>query len=176
MTEWAQIVFGWPELVALLTSVGYGVVSAVIPLVNAEAYVLASQVSAVAGAVPIGVGVGIGQTVGKFLLFYGVRRGRQFRFFRHRRAKVHDAAVGRVRTWLRTVLAKLLALVGDPRWGLPMVALAAVVGFPPLYAVALLAGATKMRTRWFVLVVLVGRVTRFVLVAAFGLNVMQFRA
>jgi hypothetical protein len=50
--------FGWPELVALLTSVGFGVVSAVVPVANAEAYVIGSQVSAVAGAVPIAVASG----------------------------------------------------------------------------------------------------------------------
>ena len=36
-----------------------------------------SQVSAVAGAVPIAVGVGIGQTLGKLLLFLSVRRGQE---------------------------------------------------------------------------------------------------
>ena len=69
-------------------------------------------------------------------------------------------------------MAKLLDLVGQERWGLPIVLLAAIVGIPPLYAVALLAGATTMRALWFVLVVLVGRVTRFVLVAS-GLNGLQ---
>jgi membrane protein YqaA with SNARE-associated domain len=34
-----------------------------------------------------------------------------------------------------------------------------------LYAVALLAGATRMPGIWFALTVLVGRITRFVLVA-----------
>ena len=67
--------FGWPELLALLTSVGFGVVSAVFPIANAEAYVIASQVSAVAGPIPIAIGVAIGQTVGKSLLFLAVRRG-----------------------------------------------------------------------------------------------------
>jgi hypothetical protein len=72
----------WGVLVAWLTSVAFGVVSAIIPVVNAEVYVLVSQVSAVAGVVPVAVGVGIGQTIGKCLLFVGVRRGRQFRFVR----------------------------------------------------------------------------------------------
>ena len=62
-------------------------------------------------------------------------------------------------------MAQLLAWSGQKRWGLPIVLLAAVVGIPPLYAVALLAGATKMSAVWFALVVLVGRVTRFVLLA-----------
>ena len=157
-------VFGWPELVALLTSVGFGAVSAVIPVVNAEAYVVGSQVSAIAGAVPIAVGVGIGQTLGKLILFLSVRQGKKLPFVRHRRAEAHGP-VGPFRARVRAVIARLLELVGQKRWGLPIVLLAAVVGLPPLYAVALLAGATTMRVHWFALVVLVGRITRFVLLA-----------
>lgn len=174
MTDFGLLVFGWPEVWALLTSVGYGTVSAVIPVVNAEAYVVVSQVSAIAGTVPIAVGVGVGQTIGKLLLFLGVRRGRQFSLFRHQRAKARVETVGPVRTRVRFLIARLLAMVGDPRWGLPIVLVAAVLGFPPLYAVALLAGATKMRMGWFVLMVLVGRVTRFVLIATLGVGLGDF--
>ena len=115
-----------------------------VPVANAEAYVIGSQVSAVAGPVPIAVGVGIGQTFGKLLLFLGVRRGKEF--------PVHPAPAGRGAPTRRSVrpgpgsaliVAKLLDLVGQKRWGLPIVLLAAVVGIPPLYAVALLAGATR---------------------------------
>lgn len=164
--------WGWSELMALLTSVGYGVISALVPVINAEAYVIVSQVSAVAGPVPIAVGVGIGQTIGKLLLFFGVRRGKESRFIRHRREDAADRPVGPARRRFRAIIAKLLDLIGQKRWGLPIVLLAAVVGIPPLYAVALLAGATTMRALWFGLVVLFGRVTRFVLVAL-GLNGLQ---
>ena len=70
-----------------------------------------------------------------------------------------------MRTRLRVALATLLGLVGQKRWGLPIVLLAALAGVPPLFAVALLAGATQMRLLWFAAAVLVGRVSRFVLVA-----------
>jgi membrane protein YqaA with SNARE-associated domain len=156
-------VFGWPELVALVTSVGFGVVSAIVPVVNAEAYVVGSQVSAIAGPVPIAVGVGIGQTIGKLILFLGVRQGRDLPFVRHRRAEARRQPVSPRHAQFRAALARLTELVGQNRWGLPIVLLAAVVGLPPLYAVALLAGATAMRSGWFALVVLAGRVTRFVL-------------
>ena len=157
--------FGWPELLALLTSVGFGVLSAVFPLANAEAYVIAFQVSKVANPIHIAIGVAIGQTVGKSLLFLAVRQGKDSRFIRHRREEHPSKPVGRFRTRFRAALATLLALVGQKRWGLPIVGLAAIVGLPPLYAVALLAGATQMRLPWFALVVLIGRSVRFVLVA-----------
>lgn len=164
---------GWPEVLALLTSVGYGTLSAVFPPANAEAYVIASQMSSVAGAVPVAIGVAVGQTIGKLLLFLGVRRGRAFRFARHRTSTEPVLPVGPTRTRIRGWIAALLGLIGQKRWGLPIVALAAVIGFPPLYAVALLAGATKMRTLWFGIVVFVGRITRFTLIAV-GIHGLSF--
>lgn len=158
------MLLGWPELLALLTSLAFGVVSAIIPVANAEAYVIASQVAAVAGPIPVAVGVGLGQSAGKLLLFIAVRRGRDFWFLR-RHHHDHRTATGPVRARIRAFLARLLELVGTNRWGLPIVALAAVIGIPPLYAVALVAGASRMRTLWFWAVVAAGRVTRFVLVA-----------
>jgi membrane protein YqaA with SNARE-associated domain len=157
--------FAWADVLALLTSIGFGTLSAVVPIANAETYVIASQVSAVAGPVPIAIGVGIGQTIGKLLLFLGVRRGKEFAIVRRRREHRQSKPVGPVRAKFRAIVAKLLDLVGQKRWGLPIVGIAAVVGIPPLYAVALLAGATTMRTILFALVVFVGRITRFVLVA-----------
>jgi membrane protein YqaA with SNARE-associated domain len=158
-------VLGWPEVVMLLTSVGLGVVSAVFPVVNAETYVVASQVSAVAGPVSIAIGVALGQAIGKLLLFLTVRRGRESRLIRRRHGTPVNRPMGAMRTRLKIWIAWLLELVGNPRWGLPIVAIAAVIGLPPLYAVSLLAGATRMSAAWFFLVVAAGRLTRFVLVA-----------
>jgi membrane protein YqaA with SNARE-associated domain len=158
--------FGWPELVALLTSIGFGVVSAIVPVVNAEAYVIASQMSAVAGPIPIAIGIAIGQTIGKLVLFFGVREGRELSFVKHRRELQKQRPIGPTRARLRAAVAKLLDLVGQKRWGLPIVLVAAIFGFPPLYAVALLAGATTMRPLWFGLTVFVGRLCRFLLVAS----------
>ena len=152
----------WLEFV---TSAAFGILSAILPVANAEAYVVMSQASAVAGPMTVAVGVGIGQSIGKLLLFLGVRRGKDFRFVRKHRREARAVEVGPVRQRFRRFIAKLLALVGTKRWGLPITFLAAVAGLPPLYAVALLAGATKMRAIWFYLVVLAGRVIRFVAVA-----------
>lgn len=154
------------DLLAMITAVGYGILSAVFPLANAETFVMASQVSHLAGrADPIAVGVAVGQTLGKVLLFLGVRRGRDLRFFRHHREQAPDRPVGPIRRRLRQGVRWLLALVGSRRWGLPITFCAAVIGIPPIYPVALLAGATTMRLRHFVPIVLVGRLIRFILIA-----------
>jgi membrane protein YqaA with SNARE-associated domain len=157
--------FGWAELAALLTSIGFGAVSAIVPIVNAEAYVIASQMSAVMGPIPIAIGIAIGQTIGKLVLFFGVREGKELSFVKHRREIRKQRTVGPTRARFRAAMAKLLDLVGQERWGLPIVLVAAIIGFPPLYAVALLAGATTMSPVWFGLTVLVGRLCRFLLVA-----------
>ena len=160
-------------MLALLTSIGYGVLSAVVPLVNAEAYVIASQVSAVAGAVPVAVGVG---DRADHRQVSAVPRCTPRPGVPVRPAPAPGSGPSRVGrpAGVPTGSSAAAGLVGTKRWGLPIILLAAVVGLPPLYAVALLAGATTMRLGWFALVVLVGRITRFVLVA-YGVAVLPFR-
>lgn len=153
------------ELLQLLASAGFGIVSAVFPVINAETYVAASQVTAIAGPIAIAVGVGFGQTIGKLLVFLGVRRGRDIAFFKTRKEKAVRVQPGPWRRRFGSAMAALLELVGSKRWGLPITFLAATVGLPPLFAVAVLAGATRMNVIWFGLVVLAGRVARFVGVA-----------
>lgn len=158
------LVVSLDDVIAVLTSIAFGFGSALVPLVNAEAYVIISQGTGLAGATVVAVGVSIGQAFGKLALFLAVRQGRNSPFLR-RTVKPLRANPGPLRRRFRATVARLLVLVGTKRWGLPTVLLAAVVGIPPLYAVALLAGATKMRPGLFFLTVLVGRLTRFVLLA-----------
>ena len=105
---------GWDELIALVTSIGFGVVSAVVPIVNAEAYVIASQMSAVAGPIPIAIGIAIGQTIGKLLLFFGVREGKGFRSSSIG-VRSEQRPVGPTRARIRAAGVKLLDLVGQER-------------------------------------------------------------
>jgi membrane protein YqaA with SNARE-associated domain len=156
---------GWAEVVALLSGVGYGLVSGIIPLINAEAFVVASQLTAAASAVPTAIGIAIGQTIGKVALFYAVRGGRQLPFVKARREEQRARPASPARLRWRRFVDQLLQLVGDPRWGLPITLLAAFLGIPPLYAVALIAGATRMNGGWFAATVLVGRLLRFVFLA-----------
>lgn len=164
VTSLLPLVVNGDDVIAVLTSIVFGFGSALVPLVNAEAYVVLSQGTGLAGATAVAVGVSIGQAFGKLALFLAVRRGKQSPFLR-RKVKPLRANPGPLRRRFRAIVAKLLCLVGTKRWGIPIVLLAAVLGLPPLYAVALLAGATKMRAVLFFLAVLVGRLTRFLLLA-----------
>lgn len=155
----------WQFILAVVTSIGYGVLSAIVPVVNAEAYVAASEISGLAVDLSVAIGVGIGQTIGKVCLFLGVRQGKESRFFRQRRERPATAPRGPIRTSFSRAMAFLLNLVGHKRWGLLITFAAALVGLPPLYAVALLAGGSSMKLLPFAIVVLIGRVGRFVAVA-----------
>ena len=57
----------------LVLAVGFGIGSAVIPVMNAEAYVLGVGVSGALDPVVAAIGVSVGQTIGKVAMFLAVR-------------------------------------------------------------------------------------------------------
>ena len=61
----------------LLLAFGFGLAGSVLPLANAEAFIVASVATGVLGPVPVGVLLGAGQGVGKMLVFQGIRQGRR---------------------------------------------------------------------------------------------------
>ncbi|MET1058239.1 MAG: VTT domain-containing protein [Nocardioides sp.] len=133
----------------------YGVVSALVPVVNAEAYalVLAGRTHP-ALAIPMVLALAAGQTVGKLVLFEAARRGsgRLERRFATR-------SEGRAARWAERIRDSLRSR----RTGLPMVLASASLGLPPLAAVSLAAGASGQRHWEFGVVCLVGRTARFAL-------------
>jgi membrane protein YqaA with SNARE-associated domain len=158
----------------VLLSIGFGIGSAVVPVLNAEAYILAAGVSGALDPVTAAVGVSIGQTIGKVAMFLAVRYRPGYT---SRRAGKEPRAVdlatrrGRLVQWNRDLSKRLLDALGDPRWGVPVTLLSAFVGIPPLYGVALIAGASRMRLVTFALSALIGRSARFV---ALGFGVSLF--
>jgi membrane protein YqaA with SNARE-associated domain len=130
-----------------------GVASALLPIVNAEAYVLlaAARTHGVM-AVAVVLAVAIGQTIGKLVLFGAARRGsgrlhtRLCRRGEGRAARWHDRVCG---------------LMTRRRTGLPTVMASAAVGLPPLALVSLVAGASTQRRWEFGTVCLIGRTVRF---------------
>ena len=133
----------------------YGAVSALVPVVNAEAYalVLAGRTNP-AVAVAVVLALAAGQTVGKLVLFEAAKRGsgRLERRFANRRE-------GRAARWADRIRDSLRSR----RTGLPMVLASAALGVPPLAAVSLAAGAAGQRRWEFGALCLVGRTARFAL-------------
>lgn len=136
---------------ALLLGVGTGLASALVPLVNAEAYAVAA-----AGRVPqvllplLVLALAAGQTAGKLVLFESARRGVGRLARRHRSPR-----------WTARVTDRLRS----DRTGAPLVLAAAAVGLPPLAVVSLAAGAAGQRRWLFGVLCLVGRTARFAAIA-----------
>ena len=55
----------WRLLIEFVVAIGYGVLSSVVPIFNAEIYIVASQVGGFTEEVTTAVGCAIGQTIGK---------------------------------------------------------------------------------------------------------------
>ena len=142
------------DLLEPLLAVAVGVASALLPLVNAEAFALVAVArTPVAVAVAVVVALAVGQTVGKLVLFEAARRGSgrlHARFSRHGEGGRAARWAERVRGWLTR-----------RRTGVPTVLAAASVGLPPLAVVGLAAGAAGQHRWEFGVMCLVGRTARF---------------
>jgi membrane protein YqaA with SNARE-associated domain len=161
----------WQPLIEFLVSVGYGLLSSLVPVFNSEIYIVASQVGGFTEEVTTAVGCALGQTIGKVgtvLALRGGGRSGLARRLRQRRERPRKP-VGRVRTRLRDWSDRLLRLLGG-RWsGVPIVFLSACLAIPPLYAVTLAVPATRMSIIPFGVAVLLGRLVLF-LAIAFGVS------
>src|SRR3954471_18593044 len=151
----------------LVLAVGFGIGSAVVPVMNAEACVLAVGATHALNPVVAAAGVPAGKPIGKVAMFLAARYrpGYAARKTKEPKPVDLDTRWGRFVQWNRDVSKRLLDAMSDQRWGIPVTLLSAFVGIPPLYAVALLGGASRMKTVVFTLSVLAGRAARFVLLA-----------
>jgi membrane protein YqaA with SNARE-associated domain len=139
-----------------LIALGYGLASAMVPLVNAEAFAVVAGARGGHAGVTV-LGLALGQTGGKLLLFESARRatgglaGRVARRSRSGRDTARTARwAARIRRWL-----------SRRRTGLPTVLVSAITGIPPLAAVSLAAGTAGLRRREFAAMCLLGRLIRF---------------
>ena len=151
----------------LVLAVGFGVGSAIVPVMNAEAYVLGAGVSGALDPLTAAIGVSVGQTLGKVAMFYAVRYRPGYSAKKAKEPKPANLETrwGRFVQWNRQVSKRLLDALSDRRWGIPVTLLSSSVGIPPLYGVALIAGASRMGIITFTVSVLIGRLARFITLA-----------
>lgn len=145
-------------------ALGYGVLSALVPLFNAELYI---GVVAAATSPPVAwlstAALALGTVGGKVLIFEASRRGSS----RYRVGSVSEekpeprTGFGR---WTRRTGAVLLTWLSHPQRGPLTVLAASVFGIPPLFVVAVLAGVSKQNVYLFALAVGVGRFARFAVI------------
>ena len=123
----------------------FALVSGIIPFVlNIELYLLAVAALTDASAVAI-VGLATaGQTIAKVILYQVGRGALNIKWVRK---SASSKAAG--------------AFAKRPGSGLGVVAFSAVVGFPPLYAVSLVAGTLRLPVVAFTVLIVIGRLIRF---------------
>ena len=123
----------------------FALVSGVIPFVlNIELYLLAVATLTDAPAVAI-VGLATaGQTIAKLILYLVGKGALNIKWVKK---SASSKAAG--------------AFAKRPGSGLSIVAFSALVGFPPLYGVALVAGTLRLPVAAFVVLIVIGRLIRF---------------
>jgi membrane protein YqaA with SNARE-associated domain len=164
---------GGGAVTSCLSFFGLGLVSAFLPFVNAEAAAVGAAAKESQGWFVLVVVLALGQTLGKVLIFVGVRRGGRWtsRWTHGRAPAAVDTVEVEARRWrrwrraLRALTVAMVASIERPVIG-PLVFFAsALVGIPPLLGVAVVAGASKASLPVFTTAVVVGRVGRFSLIA-----------
>lgn len=134
------------HLLTILATLGYCALSAVIPVFNAELYLIAAAALLPREfAIPLVVAASVGQMVGKLVMFYAARGALHLRNERLQRA-------------IATVHARYTnkAAVGDV-----VLLSSSSLGFPPFYIVSVAAGVLRVSAWRFTIIGLIGRLARF---------------
>jgi membrane protein YqaA with SNARE-associated domain len=137
----------------VLGVLGIGFVSAVVPLVNIEAYLgVRASVAATGSVWLLGLAAALGQMLGKLVWYYLGASSLSWRWVR-RRVETPKAQE-RLERWRHRTHERPVVAGG-------LVFLSAVTGFPPFAILAVLAGQLRMQVWMFFTLGLVGRWVRF---------------
>lgn len=142
-------------------SLGMGVLSALVPVVNAEVYAVAVSLKAApVVALLCALALAVGQTGGKWVWFTSGRKGAEVHA-RRRRSRTTQEQRAEQAAGERRLLDRLAERLRDRRSSAALVLVSGSVGVPPLALVSVAAGANRMRTRDFLVCCLLGRAARF---------------
>ncbi|CAI9410260.1 MULTISPECIES: VTT domain-containing protein [Aestuariimicrobium] len=153
----------WHQWLEVISSIGYGVLSSIVPVFHTEAFIVAAAASNLLGPVELSVGLAIGHTIGKQVMFLAVRHGKKLPWLN--RGEPVQVPAGSWRARWRRWSARTARLVENPRWGMPILFVSSATGAPPVYGVVLVAGTTAMNFWAFSLVMLVGFFVRCIVLA-----------
>jgi membrane protein YqaA with SNARE-associated domain len=166
-------------IAAILAALLVGAVSAIIPITPVEPYLIGVVAATDVAAIPLGIAAGLGQTIGKLLLFGTVRGAVRSDYLRRVITRkvpvtaqvagedppaVEAAAPKRGRALLERTRVVMQTL-DQPRQAVPILFASAFLGFPPLLLVTVYAARGPMPVGLFAAVCVVGRCARFVVIA-----------
>ena len=150
MSTWLTWRF-WYEV---LSSLGFGIASSLVPVLNSEIFIVGSLASGLLGPLEISIGLAIGHAIGKLVIFVGIRKGKDSRWFRHKEPKLVEP--GSWRDKLRRWNVKAAHAVEHPKWGVAILMFSTITGVPPVYLTSIYAATTKMRTVPFMITMVIG--------------------
>ena len=161
-------------IAASATAALVGIVSAFLPLLPVEPYVVSAAAINREAALPVAIAAGVGQTIGKTLIFLAARGSlrsewlhnwiEQRRAGQRERAAAADAGPKRFARLIRWLKAPT-ALLKRESIAVPVILLSAVVGIPPLLLTTFYVAAANTRLAVFAATCLVGRCARFTALA-----------
>lgn len=132
---------------------GVSVASALLPLINVEAYLVGMAALTGSDAVwSLSLVGGVGQMVGKVVWYYLGANALRWRWVRRKVEK--PKAQAKLELWRERTHDR-------PWFAAGLVGVSAVSGFPPFAIIAVLAGQLRMNLTMFVVVGTVGRTLRF---------------
>ena len=137
----------------LLLTFGFGVASAILPIVNMEAYISVVYASTdQQSALALALVGSLGQNVGKLVWFYGARGAIDIPWLKQRMGSPRrQAQFERWRDYVQ----------GRPLASGVLTFVSAAVGFPPFFAMAMVAGTLGMNVVVFFVAGLAGRTLFF---------------
>ncbi|GIF78002.1 hypothetical protein [Asanoa siamensis] len=153
-------------MITLAATVLVGFISAFVPVVPIEPYVVGLIATTSEHPVPVGVAAAVGQTAGKILIFLGARgliRTAALRNWVTKRAQTKPGTAAASK--IKQGGSRLLTLLDHPVTQGPIVLLSAAVGVPPLLVVSVWAARTRMGMGLFSGVCLLGRAIRLIAIA-----------
>ena len=137
----------------LLLTFGFGAVSAVIPIFNMEAYISVVYARDTAQSAWTIAAIGsLGQNVGKLVWYYASREALDIPWLKRRMSKPKRQA--QYQRWSSYVQ-------GRPGMSFVLTFLSAAIGFPPFFAMAMVAGTLRMNVVVFFVAGLLGRTLFF---------------
>lgn len=136
-------------LSAFWGTLGFSILSAVVPVFNVEVYLvaLATQIPSSA-ALPVALAAGAGQAIGKIGWYYGSAKMMELPWMRRRM---------RSPKWNRSYERWQTQIQSRPRLTAGLMFVSALVGFPPLLVMGAIAGALRLNLVMFVTTIFVGR-------------------
>ena len=130
-------------------TLGYAILSSVIPIFNIEVYLAASATQVSPGeALPLALAAGVGQAIGKLVWYWSVVRSMELPWMQRRLASEKRQA--QLAMWQKRI-------AGRPFLAGGVTFFSGLVGIPPLLVMGVAAGVVRMNVWIFFVAIVLGR-------------------